>query len=103
MFNHNYYVYILTNAYNRVLYTGVTNDLERRVHEHKTFAKPKSFTARYNVTKLVYFEYYNDITEAISREKAIKRKSRSQKFELINKFNPSWKDLVLCKINKFTF
>lgn len=87
-----YYVYILTNFHHTVLYTGLTNDLERRVfeHKHKIF---KGFTSRYNVSKLVYYETYDIINEAIAREKQLKRYTRSRENELINEFNNKWKDL----------
>ena len=81
-----YYVYILTNAYNKVLYTGVTNDLERRLYEHK-LKNIKGFTQKYNVDKLVYFEQFDFIDLAISREKQIKGYSRAKKIALINKRN----------------
>ena len=81
-----YYVYILTNAYNKVLYTDVTNDLERRRYEHKQ-KNIKGFTQKYNVDKLVYFEQFDFIDLAISREKQIKGYSRQKKIELINKRN----------------
>ena len=87
-----YYVYILTNAYNKVLYTGVTNDLERRRYEHKQ-KNIKGFTQKYNVDKLVYFEQFDFIDLAISREKQIKGYSRQKKIELINKRNKEWKEL----------
>ena len=81
-----YYVYILTNAYNKVLYTDVTNDLERRRYEHKQ-KNIKGFTQKYNVDKLVYFEQFDFIDLAISREKQIKGYSRAKKIALINKRN----------------
>jgi putative endonuclease len=87
-----YYVYIMTNKNNTVLYTGVTNNLKRRVYEHKTKLGSK-FTKKYNITKLVYYEVGNDINEAIAREKQIKAGSRQKKIDLINSFNPEWKDL----------
>jgi len=87
-----YFVYIMTNPRNTVLYTGVTGDLKRRVWEHKTKAVP-GFTARYNVVKLVYFEVFDDPEEAILREKRIKGGSRAKKIALINSFNPQWRDL----------
>ncbi len=91
--NHNYYyVYILTNSNNRVLYTGVTNDLKRRVYEHKE-KLVKGFTKKYNVSKLVYYEVCEDIYGAISNEKQIKAGSRKKKIELINSVNEEWKDL----------
>jgi len=78
-----YYVYIMTNTYNKVLYTGVTNDLERRCYEHK-HKIVKGFTQKYNVDKLVYFEKFDFIDLAISREKQIKGYSRAKKIALIN-------------------
>ena len=92
MFDKYYYVYIMTNKNNSVLYTGVTKDLLRRVTEHKS-KKIKSFTAKYNIDKLVYFEYFNEVEKAIAREKQIKAGSRMKKIELIEKENPDWKDL----------
>ena len=88
-----YYVYILTNKHHTVLYTGVTRDLIRRVYEHRTHADPKSFTAKYKVTKLVYFEETTDINAAIEREKQIKGWSRDRKTDLIFEKNPHWVDL----------
>lgn len=88
-----YHVYILSNKNNSVLYTGVTNDLEQRVFEHKTKLHPKSFTAKYNCDKLVFFEEFDDIETAIKREKQLKRYQRIWKEDLINKFNSEWKDL----------
>ena len=88
-----YYVYILTNKYNTVLYTGVTRDLIRRVYEHKTHADKDSFTAKYKICKLVYFEETNDINSAIEREKQIKSWSRDRKIDLIFLKNPHWVDL----------
>jgi putative endonuclease len=87
-----YYVYIMTNIHNTVLYTGVTNNLQRRVLEHKS-GKGSTFTARYQVTKLVYFEMGGEINGAIFREKQIKAGSRQKKIDLINRLNPEWKDL----------
>ena len=92
MKTHNYSVYLLTNKYNRVIYTGVTNDLERRVWEHKN-EKSNSFTSRYLCNKLVYYEDYQYVTDAIAREKQIKSGPRKQKIELINSVNPNWEDL----------
>lgn len=95
MFNHNYYVYIMTNNYNKVLYIGVTNNLERRVYEHQNPSKSSTtFTAKYNTQKLVYFEHFTDIQEAIAREKQLKGKSRAKKIALIQKENPKWLDLA---------
>src|SRR5665647_2550914 len=87
-----YYVYILTNTHNNVLYTGVTNDLERRCYEHKQ-KKIKGFTQKYNVDKLIYFERFDSIDSAINREKQIKGFSREKKLALINQFNKDWKEL----------
>ena len=88
-----YFVYILTNRNHTVLYTGVTRDLLRRVFEHKNNADPNSFTAKYKVHKLIYFEETCDIDSAIEREKQIKSWKRKKKNQLINGFNPCWKDL----------
>jgi putative endonuclease len=90
--NPDYYIYLLTNKYSTVLYKGVTNDLGRRVDEHKSKLH-EGFTKKYNVDRLVYYEVYSDINDAIDREKQIKKWSRKKKVELIKKFNPSWKDL----------
>ena len=88
-----YYVYILTNKNKTVLYTGVTRDLVRRVYEHKTHADPNSFTAKYKIDRLVYFEETSDVEAAIEREKQIKSWSRDRKTDLIFKNNPNWVDL----------
>ena len=87
-----YCVYIMTNPHNTTLYTGVTNNLQRRVLEHRE-GKGSAFTKRYNLTKLVYFEYGNDVEAAIFREKQIKAGSRQKKLDLVNEMNPEWKDL----------
>lgn len=87
-----YYVYIMTNTHNTVLYTGMTNDLVRRVYEHKN-GFGSTFTKKYNVHKLVYYEIGNDINAVIAREKQIKGGSRKKKTDLINSLNPEWKDL----------
>jgi putative endonuclease len=87
-----YYVYILTNYTNTVLYTGVTNNLCRRVYEHKEKIAD-CFTKKYNIDKLVYYEVFNDIKFAIEREKQIKGGSRKKKIELIEGFNKDWEDL----------
>lgn len=92
MLTKNYYVYILTNFTNTVLYTGVTNNLVKRFYEHKNHLV-KGFTDRYNVTKLIYFEATDDIEGAILREKQIKGGSRQKKIDLINSMNPKWDDL----------
>jgi putative endonuclease len=88
-----YYVYILTNKMNTVLYTGVTNDLDRRLQEHCSTAN-HGFTDRYQVHKLVYYEEYDDIGAAIAREKQIKGGSRQKKIDLINGTNPKWEELL---------
>ena len=87
-----YCVYIMTNANNTTLYTGVTNNLQRRVLEHRS-GKGSGFTRAYNLVKLVYFECGDDINSAILREKQIKGGSRRKKIDLINSLNPDWKDL----------
>ena len=89
----NYYVYILSNAHNTVLYTGVTNDLIRRVYEHKEHLDKNSFTSQYNVEYLMYYEVTNNPEAAIAREKQIKGWNRKRKEKLINEMNPEWKDL----------
>ncbi len=89
----NYYVYILANSTNVTIYTGVTNDLVRRVYEHKHDFDPNSFSARYRVHKLVYYEATGDVNSAIAREKQIKGWRRSKKNELITRMNPQWVDL----------
>ena len=89
-----YYVYLLTNKLNTVLYVGVTNDLERRLFEHRN-ELVDSFTKRYHVHKLVYYEATSDVRAAIEREKQIKSWSRAKKNALVNTMNPKWKDLSL--------
>lgn len=76
------------------MYTGVTNNLLRRMEEHKNKINPKSFSARYNIEKLVWFENYTDIGEAIAREKQLKAGPRKKKIQLIEELNPEWKDLT---------
>jgi putative endonuclease len=89
-----YYVYILTNKNKTVLYTGVTNDLQRRIWEHKNLKDHKSsFSQRYNCFYLVYYEEFNNIDQAIEREKIIKGWKRFKKENIINEFNPEWKFL----------
>lgn len=88
----NFYVYILANKPNGVLYTGLTNELERRLEEHKT-KKLKGFTYKYNVDKLVYFEEFDTYKEAFTRERRLKKWNRDWKIKLIEKENPGWKDL----------
>lgn len=91
---HLFYVYILTNAYNTVLYIGVTNDLERRCYEHKQ-KKNKGFTQKYNIDRLIYYEEFESIEFAIAREKQIKKYSRTKKSELVEKFNAGWNELFI--------
>lgn len=87
-----YSIYLLTNKNNTVIYTGVTNDLQRRMWEHK-FDKGSKFTSKYNCNKLVYYEDFKYILDAIAREKQIKAGSRVKKIELIDSINKSWDDL----------
>jgi len=87
-----YCVFILTNEYNTVLYTGVTSDLKARVHQHREKLLP-GFTSKYNVFKLFYYEAGEDASGAITREKQIKAGSRQKKVDLINGTNPEWQDL----------
>ena len=92
MQNTYFYVYILSNKHHTVFYTGITNDLVRRVSEHRTKVI-KGFTQRYNIYKLLYYEVYENPTEAIAREKQIKKYSRKKKFTLIDNLNPEWRDM----------
>jgi putative endonuclease len=87
-----YYLYIMTNKLDSVLYASVTSDLEKRVYEHKS-KLIKGFTEKYNVDKLVYYEIFDEINDAIGREKQIKAGNRQKKIDLISKMNPSWIDL----------
>ena len=87
------FVYIITNKSNQVLYVGVTSQLRNRIWEHKMKIYARSFSTRYNLNKLVYFETYLDIEEAIAREKQLKGGSRRKKIELIQTENPEWKEL----------
>ena len=89
-----YYVYILTNESNNVMYTGVTNNIQRRVYEHKTGALD-GFTKKYRVHKLVYVESCNDVNAAIAREKQIKKWRREKKNALVETVNPEWKEIEL--------
>lgn len=86
-------VYIMTNVFNNIYYTGVTSDLRSRVSEHKNSIYPKSFTSKYKCYKLVYFEFFLHIEEAIDEEKRIKGGNRQQKINLIKALNPNWLDL----------
>ena len=88
-------VYIMTNQWHSTLYTGVTADLKRRNYQHLNKVKEKSFTAKYNLSKLVYYEVFHNIKEAIAREKQIKAGSRLKKIALIEAMNPEWKDFSI--------
>jgi putative endonuclease len=87
------FAYIITNRHHTTLYVGVTSDLFGRTKKHRDKIYPKSFSARYNLCKLVYYERFDSITDAIAREKQLKAGSRKKKLDLINKYNPEWKDL----------
>ncbi len=87
-----YYIYIITNRYHTALYTGVTNNLQRRIIQHRS-GKGGSFSSRYRLDRLVYYEDGTDINTAILREKQIKGGSRQDKIDLINSLNPEWEDL----------
>lgn len=87
------YSYILANSTNERLYKKSTTDLIRHMYEHKHHLNKDSFTDTYNITRLVYYEYYDDIREARDRENQIGKWSRAKKYKLINKMNPKWKDL----------
>ena len=88
----NYYVYIITNKHNTVLYIGVTNDIIRRIYEHKN-GLLEGFSKKYNLYKLVYVEEYNNVNDAISREKQLKGWKRERKNQLIESINPNWIEL----------
>ena len=90
---HKGFIYILTNRHKKVLYTGVTGNLLQRMVQHKNGSYEDSFSKRYHLTILVYFEEFDRIGDAIIREKQIKAGSRQKKIDLINKMNPEWKDL----------
>ena len=92
MAGRSYHVYIMTNAHNTVLYTGVTNDLQRRMREHRS-GRGGAFTSRRSIRKLVYYEASADVRAAKAREKHIKRGSRQKKVDLVESMNPEWKDL----------
>ncbi len=92
MLDKQYYVYIMTNLHHTVLYTGMTNNLLRRVMEHRS-GQGSEFTKKYHATKLVYYECGNDVHAVLAREKQIKAGSRQKKIDLINRLNPEWKDL----------
>ncbi len=91
--NEEFCIYIMTNKYDTALYTGVTNNLQRRIWEHKSGVGSK-FASKYRTTKLVYYEVTNSIKAAIMREKQIKAGSRRKKIDLINSINPEWRDLA---------
>ena len=90
----NYFVYILANRNNNVIYVGMTNNLERRIYEHKNKIL-KGFSSKYNLNKLVYYEIFNTPTEAIKREKEIKKWRREKKNILIESMNKNWNDLII--------
>ncbi|MEO9571881.1 MAG: GIY-YIG nuclease family protein [Polaribacter sp.] len=87
------FIYILTNKNTTTLYVGVTNNIITRIQQHKDKINPKSFTARYNLHKLVYYEAFQEIGDAIAREKQLKGGNRAKKIALIESINPNWKDL----------
>ncbi len=91
---HEYYVYILANKHRTVLYVGVTNDIRRRVEEHRTCRNPGSFSSRYRITDLMYAERFGYVNDAIRREKQIKKGPRRRKEALIDCLNPDWRDLA---------
>ncbi|WP_339795374.1 MAG: GIY-YIG nuclease family protein [Imperialibacter sp.] len=87
-------IYILTNKNRTTLYVGLTSDLITRLHDHQTKKYTNSFTARYNLDRLVYYEIFHSIAEAVAREKQLKAGKRQTKIDLIEGFNPEWKDLT---------
>ena len=93
MFEKTYHVYLLASQKNGTLYIGVTGDLTARIAEHKSKYNPKSFTAKHDVTRLVYMEEFGDINAAIDREKFLKKQKRAYKIKLIEKENPNWSEL----------
>ena len=90
---HHYFVYIITNKHNTVLYTGISNSLAKRIYQHKEKQFKNSFTYKYNIDKLVYYERFQWVHDAIAREKQIKAGSRANKIKLIESMNPVWLDL----------
>lgn len=88
-------VYIITNLHNTVLYVGATRNLKRRVSEHRNKRNAKSFSAQYNVYKLLYFEVFPTFKEALAREKEIKKWRREKKIRLINQINPKWDEIII--------
>jgi putative endonuclease len=91
---HAAWIYILTNKNNTTLYIGVTNDLPTRLWEHRTEQNPNSFSARYNLFKLIYYEGFESVSDAVKREKFLKGKTRKWKEALIQKMNPAWDELI---------
>ena|SRR5699024_2080954 len=89
-----HFLYIITNKNNTVLYIGITNNLKRRMSQHRRKVHPKTFSARYNLCKLIYFESFSSKKEALKRERQMKKWNRAWKIELIEKENPEWKDLI---------
>ena len=85
----------MTNAHNGTLYIGVTSDLKKRVYEHKNKLHPESFTAKYDINKLIYYEHTTNIEPALQREKQLKNWSRKWKLDLIESTNPTWKEIEL--------
>ena len=96
------FIYIMTNKNHTTLYTGVTSDIVQRVEQHRTHFFEKSFTSKYNLTKLVHYEVFQQIGDAIGREKQIKAGSRQKKIDLINSLNPNWNDLYHDVLEKFS-
>jgi len=92
MLDEKYYVYFMTNKYNKVLYIGFSGNLKERMYQHKTH-QLGGWTSKYNAEKLVYYESFKEVTDAIRREKQLKEWNREWKNNLVNKFNPEWKDL----------
>ena len=89
----NFYFYIMASHKNGSIYSGMTNDLIRRVQEHKAKKNPKSHTSKYDITRLVYFEIYNSAEDAIAREKFVKKLTRARRIKLIEADNPDWREL----------
>lgn len=89
-----YYIYLLTNWNNKVMYVGITNNLIRRIYEHKS-KLVRGFTKKYNVNKLVFYEETRDVIAALTREKEIKKWRREKENQLVNRINPAWKDLSM--------
>ena len=94
-------VYIITNQNKSVLYTGVTTDLPTRIYQHIHKTYPDSFSARYNLTVLIWYELYDDIRDAITREKQIKTWNRERKRSLISALNPGWDDLYVSEVSRW--